>query len=82
MTLAHGLQIVFKITQPTTTMFDFLKKLLGETTDSEILDALQQKPCILDVRTPAEFQKNHVSGAVNIPIEELFKKIKLLINKL
>jgi len=31
----------------------------------------EQKPVIVDLRTPAEYERGHISGAVNIPIEVL-----------
>lgn len=31
----------------------------------------EQKPVIVDLRTPLEFQNGHISGAINIPIEVL-----------
>lgn len=34
------------------------------------------KLLVIDVRTPKEFAAEHVPGAVNIPIEELAKKIR------
>src|SRR5690606_25873163 len=30
---------------------------------------------ILDVRTPAEFERGHVPGAVNIPVDELRERL-------
>ena len=29
------------------------------------------KPCIVDVRTPAEFLGGHVNGSINIPLQEI-----------
>jgi rhodanese-related sulfurtransferase len=29
---------------------------------------------IIDVRTPAEFQNAHVKGAINIPVDDMYKK--------
>jgi len=31
----------------------------------------EQKPIIVDLRTPLEFQNGHISGAINVPIEVL-----------
>ena len=33
---------------------------------------------IIDVRTPGEFAGKHVSGAINIPLDEVEKRIKEL----
>ena len=30
-----------------------------------------QKPVIVDLRTPGEYERGHISGAVNVPIEVL-----------
>jgi rhodanese-related sulfurtransferase len=30
---------------------------------------------LLDVRTPAEFKSGHIDGAINIPVQELEKRI-------
>lgn len=35
----------------------------------------EQKPCILDVRTPAEFSGGHVTGSINIPLQELQQRM-------
>ena len=37
----------------------------------EIDELLERDPLLLDVRTPAEFDEEHVEGAVNLPLEEL-----------
>lgn len=31
----------------------------------------EQKPVIVDLRTPAEYERGHISGALNVPIETL-----------
>jgi rhodanese-related sulfurtransferase len=31
----------------------------------------EQKPVIVDLRTPGEYQRGHISGAINVPIETL-----------
>lgn len=31
----------------------------------------EQKPVIVDLRTPAEYERGHISGAINVPIETL-----------
>jgi phage shock protein E len=35
-----------------------------------------QKPTIVDVRTPAEFMGGHVAGSVNIPLQEVPERIE------
>ena len=34
-----------------------------------------RKPIVLDVRTPEEFQAEHVEGALNIPVQELPQRL-------
>ena len=42
----------------------------------------EQQPLIIDVRTPAEVEKNFFPGAVNIPVNELtIEKVKAVIEK-
>ena len=38
----------------------------------------EQKPSILDVRTPAEFSGGHVAGSINIPLQEINHRIEEL----
>lgn len=59
-------------------MFSFLKKLFGGGNQQEILDLLQQKAIILDVRTSAEFKQGHVQGSVNIPLDQLRSQLPKL----
>ena len=59
-------------------MFSFLKKLFGGSNQQEILDLLQQKAIILDVRTVGEFKQGHVQGSVNIPLDQLRKQLSRL----
>jgi rhodanese-related sulfurtransferase len=37
----------------------------------ELLDANSKNVVIVDVRTPAEFQKGHVPNAINVPLSEI-----------
>jgi rhodanese-related sulfurtransferase len=37
-----------------------------------------QAPLLVDVRTPGEFQSGHVPGAINIPLQELHRRIEEL----
>ncbi len=37
----------------------------------EVDDLLDQEPVLMDVRTPAEYEDEHVEGAINLPLEEL-----------
>lgn len=40
-------------------------------TDWETIGTMADKPYLVDVRTPQEFAKGHIPGAVNIPVDEL-----------
>ncbi|MCF8238939.1 MAG: rhodanese-like domain-containing protein [Saprospiraceae bacterium] len=59
-------------------MFSFLKKLFGGKRQQDILDLLQQKAIILDVRTVGEFRQGHVKGSVNIPLDQLRSQLSKL----
>lgn len=39
------------------------------------------KATIVDVRTPAEFAGGHVNGSINIPLQEITKRLDELKNK-
>ena len=41
----------------------------------EIPQLDQTKVTMLDVMTPKEYQKGHIPGAINIPVDELRKRI-------
>ena len=53
------------------------------TIDSKAAHALvkDQKAMILDVRTDDEFNARHIDGAVNIPVEDLDKRLGELTDK-
>src|SRR5512135_13730 len=48
--------------------------------DLEIVlnDATEQRPFLVDVRTPQEFSRGHIPGAVNIPLDELRSRLEEL----
>ena len=49
----------------------FFSALFGNTANGQLTEAIQQGTCLVDVRTPAEFVKGSVKGAVNIPLDKL-----------
>ncbi len=55
-------------------MFGFLKKLFGPGVDVKAL--LDQGAIILDVRTKEEFKRDHVKGAINMPLNTVHRNIK------
>ena len=36
----------------------------------------QSTSVIIDVRTPEEFERGHVTSSINIPLKELFKRVE------
>ncbi|MBC8238176.1 MAG: rhodanese-like domain-containing protein [Helicobacteraceae bacterium] len=62
-------------------LFSFFPKV----SDEEILqarEAVKNGALIVDVRTPKEFQMEHVDGAINLPIEEIMQnRVNLPKNK-
>lgn len=52
-------------------LFDFLTSNQTNTSADEAKALVKQGALLLDVRTPAEFSGGHISGAKNIPVQEL-----------
>ncbi|MBX6380955.1 MAG: rhodanese-like domain-containing protein [Thermoflavifilum aggregans] len=50
---------------------NWFQKLFGRKTRKDFATWVQQGAIILDVRTPQEFQAGHISGARNIPVQQL-----------
>lgn len=58
------------------TVVDFRPSNYREVTASQAAAFLgQNKPLILDVRTPGEFKRGHLADAVLIPVQELQRRI-------
>lgn len=53
----------------------FLLKRLGQITPAQAKALLQQGAVVIDVRSPAEFARDHLRRAVNIPVGELAERI-------
>ena len=51
-------------------MFGFLKKLFGGI-DPELAEQVKKAGTIIDVRTVLEFERGHVDGSVNIPLDQI-----------
>lgn len=49
----------------------------GTIDQAQLMERLNsgQAPLVVDVRTPGEFQNGHVPGAVNIPLQELQRRM-------
>jgi len=54
-------------------MINFIKNLFGPGTDFKVLK--DQGTVIIDVRTAGEFQRGHIKGAINIPVDSIRSKI-------
>lgn len=54
-------------------MFSFLKKILGPGTDYKALIAAGA--VIIDVRSPQEFDRGHIQGSKNIPVNIIQREI-------
>lgn len=56
------------------------------TVDKEFFKTLvEQQPdntVVVDVRTPQEFQNGHIKGAINIPVDDMYKDCNLVTSKL
>lgn len=54
-------------------MFSFIKKLFGPGTDYKAL--MQAGAIIIDVRSPQEFDKGHIKGSKNIPVNMVQREV-------
>ena len=55
-----------------------IKGLFGIAQVADFAKKVKEGSLILDVRSPAEFENNHIKGAVNIPLNTLSKKLNKL----
>jgi len=62
-------------------MFGFLAPNVPQITATDVKQALDgnQDVLILDVRTPEEFAKNRIKGAINLPVDQVENKIQSVI---
>jgi rhodanese-related sulfurtransferase len=58
-------------------MFNFLSRLFGGKGPS-LSDLLKDGAVVIDVRTSGEFQRGHVEGSRNIPLQSLSSKLSSL----
>ncbi len=56
-------------------MFEFLKNIFKST---DYADLIERKVQIVDVRSKGEFSSGNIPSSLNIPLQELAGKIKLL----
>lgn len=52
-------------------MFKFLKSLFEPKMDLVLAEKMQNRPFLVDVRTPIEFGQGHLQDSVNIPLNTL-----------
>ena len=57
-------------------MFSFLKKLFGLGTDFKAL--AEAGAVIIDVRSPQEFDRGHIKGSKNIPVNIIQREVNSL----
>jgi phage shock protein E len=57
-------------------MFSFLKKLFGPSTDFKAL--AEAGAVIIDVRSPQEFDRGHIKGSKNIPVNIIQREVNSL----
>lgn len=53
----------------------FMDSKNEEVKDEELSEILQNNPFLVDVRTPQEFAAGTVPGAINIPLDEVEKRV-------
>jgi phage shock protein E len=57
-------------------MFDFFKKLFGPGTDFKAL--AEAGAVIIDVRSPQEFDRGHIKGSKNIPVNIIQREMNAI----
>ena len=57
-------------------MFSFFKKLFGPGTDFKALK--EAGAIIIDVRSPQEFDRGHIQGSKNIPVNIIQREINAI----
>lgn len=58
-----------------------VKKSIFKPKTGQALRMIQQEAVLLDVRTPSEYETGHLTGSINIPIQELRQSIGKLPDK-
>jgi phage shock protein E len=59
-------------------VYFILTRVFGRVPEERARQLLQRGALLLDVRTPEEFQSGHLRGAVNVPYQEVAKRIEVL----
>ncbi|WP_235317623.1 rhodanese-like domain-containing protein [Porphyromonas sp. COT-108 OH2963] len=56
-------------------MFGLLKNLFSQPDDQALTEAIRSGAFLVDVRTSGEFASGSVSGAVNIPLDQIESRL-------
>jgi phage shock protein E len=59
-------------------MIQFLKELFGFGPKVDIAGLISNGALIVDVRSKGEYKSGHISGSINIPLDQIQKEIKRL----
>lgn len=62
-------------------MINLLKKLFGLGPSTDYSQLIKNGAVIVDVRTTGEYAGGHISGSLNIPVEQLKSKLSRLKDK-
>ena len=62
-------------------MIETLKKILGIGPSADYAQLVKEGAIILDVRTKGEYASGHISGSVNISVDQLSANLHRLPNK-
>jgi phage shock protein E len=62
-------------------MIGFIKKLLGNQSNHNFNELLNNGAIIVDVRSAGEFASGHIEGAINISVDSLKNNLDKLKNK-
>jgi phage shock protein E len=55
----------------------FLKKLFGGNSE-QVMELLEKKAIVLDVRTLSEYNSGHVAGSVHVPLDRIESELNKL----
>jgi len=62
-------------------MINILKRLFGIGQQADYVGLVKSGAVIVDVRSKAEFSSGHITGAINIPLDELQHQLHQLKSK-
>ncbi len=62
-------------------MFGLFKNIFGKSDTKALQQLLSNGAFLVDVRTPGEFMQGHVTGSVNIPLNQVQAMVSKFTNK-